>query len=300
VLNRYGIPEHKCVLYSNSFDIVKEVEYVANNYQMKQIKVKLIMVFEQAAKEQLKYLLRTDQNYTETLVNKEYNKAYLNLNRRWRLHRPVLVAMLAAKGLLDDGHISLAPADDDKCWDTPSLWDSIETVIGRYPVIDNILTPNKTFIKNLPFMYLDTTDLKTNRAEITDTKLNKFYTDTYFSVISETNYFKDFKGFETGRFLSEKTFKAIAYRHPFIVVSVPKILVSMRSIGYKTFSPYIDESYDLIDNDGDRLAAIADEIARLSNLEGTELTHFLNGAREITNYNYNVFIKKQKYIHRLN
>ena len=50
---------------------------------------------------------------------------------------------------------------------------------------------------------------------------------------------------------------------PFILYAMPGSLKVLREQGYKTFSPYINETYDLIENDEDRSVAIANEIERL-------------------------------------
>jgi hypothetical protein len=44
---------------------------------------------------------------------------------------------------------------------------------------------------------------------------------------------------------------------------MPGSLKVLREQGYKTFSPFINETYDLIENDEERSVAIADEITRL-------------------------------------
>ena len=44
----------------------------------------------------------------KTLQNK-HDKAFLNLNRRWRAHRPMFVALLKANKLLDKGLVSFGP-----------------------------------------------------------------------------------------------------------------------------------------------------------------------------------------------
>jgi hypothetical protein len=50
-------------------------------------------------------------------------------------------------------------------------------------------------------------------------------------------------------------------------------LRSLRDRGYKTFSPFIDESYDEIENDKLRLQAVAEEVNRLSKSDLVEFTH---------------------------
>jgi len=119
--------------------------------------------------------------------------------------------------------------------------------------------------------------------------------NTYFSVVNETNFYTTGKRFfnQTGRLLSEKTFKPIACKHPFIIVSVPNFLDKVRELGYKTFSPYINEFYDTIIDDNERLHAIILEIERLCNLNDAQLQDFLNGVREIVEYNQTVLLNKK-------
>jgi hypothetical protein len=47
---------------------------------------------------------------------------------------------------------------------------------------------------------------------------------------------------------------------------MPGALRVLRETGYKTFSPWINEAYDLIENDEDRAVAIANEIERLCSM----------------------------------
>jgi hypothetical protein len=67
---------------------------------------------------------------TDTLVDKPYEKKFLNFNRRWRPHRPALVALLYATGILDKGYVSLAASDWSLDWNNGYL-----SVISKY--IDN-------------------------------------------------------------------------------------------------------------------------------------------------------------------
>ena len=286
-----GIPEDKIILLSESADIYPEVVRVAAEHNKKEIKSVWSRVFESSMQQAKKNMLLTSE--AETLVDKPYKKKFLNFNRRWRPHRPALVALLYATEILDKGYVSLAASDWSLDWNVvyPSL-------IGKYidnTEIFNLLESHKEGILNLPPLYLDTTDLVTNRAEL-DNSTDYLYTETYFSVVSETNYYDH----QPGRFITEKTFKCIAQKHPFILVTRPNSLDALRSIGYKTFSPWIDESYDLELDDNRRLLLVLKEITRLSNLSTIELTEFLNAAREICLYNYNTFINKSVFITNLN
>jgi hypothetical protein len=134
--------------------------------------------------------------------------------------------------------------------------------------------------------------------------ISKFYADSYFSVVSETNCFA--KGImqgditPPGRLLSEKTFKTIAVKHPFIIVAKAKTLELLREIGYRTFSPWIDESYDNELNESTRMLMIVKEIKRLCELSPNQLTDFLNNVREICEYNHQILLSKNKWTTQLN
>jgi hypothetical protein len=61
----------------------------------------------------------------------------------------------------------------------------------------------------------------------------------------------------------------------------PYCLRVLREQGYKTFSPYIDESYDTIENDDLRFEAIVKEIKRLNNFTGGDWEVWQTGIKEI-------------------
>jgi hypothetical protein len=152
-------------------------------------------------------------------------------------------------------------------------------------------------IKSMPPLYLDTNKLYINRAELT-TPTFRYYRDSYFSVVSETTfYYRD--GSQNSRFITEKTFKAIIMSHPFVIVSIPKSLEVLKELGYKTFSPWIDESYDQEMDDNKRMMMIVNEIERLCNLSQEDLEKFLVAMKEVCSYNHNVLRNKKTFIYKL-
>jgi len=229
-----------------------------------------------------------------TLEVKDYKKKFINFNRRWRLHRPLLVTLLQDRNLLDSGYVSLGTSDfPQDSWD--SRWNELLRYYSDSPTVLEILKRNDS-IKQLPPMYLDTEDLVTNRADQT-TSTYRYYENSYFSVVNETTFHTKM-GYDGVPFLSEKIFKCIAMKHPFIMVTVPNSLKYLKQLGYKTFDGLIDESYDLETDDSKRILKILDEIDRLCSLEGQSLNNFLIDAREISNYNYNVLKNKKEFIRK--
>ena len=120
-------------------------------------------------------------------------------------------------------------------------------------------------------------------------RIPKYYNNTYFSVVTETNYYTTGQ-FVPTRAITEKTFKPIAFRHAFIIMGPPGMLLLLHQLGFKTFSPYINESYDDEKDDIIRMLLVINEIDRLCKLEGDELTEFLTLTSEICDFNYNILM----------
>ena len=60
---------------------------------------------------------------------------------------------------------------------------------------------------------------------------SQMYKETFFSLVSETLFGED----KESLFITEKTFKPIAYRHPFMIVGSMGTLRHLRYLGYETF-----------------------------------------------------------------
>ena len=108
------------------------------------------------------------------------------------------------------------------------------------------------------------------------------YKDSMFTVVGES-YFTENQNIG---YISEKVFKPIAHHHPFIMIGVPGLLEYLNDLGFKTFQPYINESYDLEYNYQKRFFMILDEIKRLCNLSETKKIEWMKGVLPIVNHNY--------------
>lgn len=83
-----------------------------------------------------------------------------------------------------------------------------------------------------------------------------------------------------------------------MLCATPHTLKYLRGLGYKTYSPVIDESYDSIDDNWLRLVAILKEVNRLCKLEGEALEDYLKFCREIAEHNFNVLLHKREFIYK--
>ena len=283
-----NFPPMQIRLLSESATIDQEIRKVAARYNTDTIHADWLRIFEYNVS---KNVYRPDYTKLNTLTLKNYDKKFLNLNRRWRKHRPMFVGLLELNNLLDKGHVSFAANVDGQNWD--GVWGFLDQSDNLNKTeLYRILTENKERLENIPDMYLDTPKLNVNQVHV-GTGLDHFYEDSYFSIVNETNYFKELG---EGIFLSEKIFKPVLKLHPFILASRPNSLVKFRELGYKSFSPYIDETYDTEEDDSKRLLMIIEETKRLVNLSGTELETFLIECKKICEHNHALLISTSDYI----
>lgn len=92
----------------------------------------------------------------------------------------------------------------------------------------------------------------------------KPYNDYFIEIVVETDCVST-------TWITEKTVKNLYIGKPFLMMCGAGSLAHLRSVGFKTFSPWIDESYDTIQNNYLRFEAIKKEIDRLAALSIEEL-----------------------------
>jgi hypothetical protein len=102
------------------------------------------------------------------------------------------------------------------------------------------------------------------------------YIDTYFSLVTETVFDYPYS------LRSEKIYKPIAMGHPFVAVANCGFYRDLHNSGFQTFGNLIDESFDMIDNNQDRLDKIAQVVQDLC---ASDLAEFLVASRAVTKYN---------------
>ena len=99
--------------------------------------------------------------------------------------------------------------------------------------------------------------------------------------------------FNGSRFITEKFFKAVIFKQPFIILGTAGCLEEIRQfMGYRTFAPYINEGYDGNDDTKQRIEMIAEEIERLTTLkkDPEKWREWNEGIRHIVAFNYNNYV----------
>ena len=230
------------------------------------------------------------------------DKKLLCFNRMPRWQRARMVGFLFEHDLVKDSYVSFQVNKNAEQFITREDWlieDNLKVTeeFRQEPYISNIYK----YWEQLPLV-LNRTVERDNPVDINDDDL-KYFDNSYFSVVNETNFYHCLDG-TGGRpiscvhtdsvFISEKVYKPIAHRHPFIVAGINGTLKYLREVGYRTFHPIINEDYDLIVDDEERLKAIEKEVLRLATLDDDTWLQLQEQLKPIIDHNYNHILKIKK------
>lgn len=198
--------------------------------------------------------------HVEEIYQKEQKPyQFLCLNGRGRRHRSELIRKLRIKSLL-----------------TNSLWTNLDGANG--PV--QTLPPEYEVQRYRP--YRDSVTERYVKFELFNNEWGEIYlepapyVDTYFSLVTETVFEIPYS------FRTEKIWKPIAMGHPWIAVASRGFYRDMRNLGFQTYSHVVDESFDLIDNNQERLDRI---VAVVRDLCSQDLPAFLKECYNTSKYN---------------
>jgi hypothetical protein len=118
--------------------------------------------------------------------------------------------------------------------------------------------------------------------------MKDWYGDTYINLVTETFFGKNV-------FLSEKIFKPLSNLQPFIVLGDYLTLTELKRLGFKTFEPFIDESYDLEIDPKVRISKIEKEIEKLKNKSIEEIHNWYYSIKDILLHNQKHMYSFEKY-----
>ncbi len=111
------------------------------------------------------------------------------------------------------------------------------------------------------------------------------YNDTKFSLLSESSVNNN------EVFITERLWKSIIAEHPFVVHGNYLYLQKVRELGFKTYSSYFDESYDLELDPSQRIQKIVSTCDQLLKINWKDLYLQTLGLRK---HNKELFFNKEK------
>ena len=89
--------------------------------------------------------------------------------------------------------------------------------------------------------------------------------------------------------IHNRVVKLASMYHPFIIFGPPNVLHFLRGVGFKTFDKWVDESYDEIEDDKQRLFQVSEEILKIGKMSINDLHEMYVDMREVLEYNFNYY-----------
>jgi hypothetical protein len=238
---------------------------------------------------------KSEEDYFESCQLKDRKYKYICLNRRPREHRWYMLGMLNGLGLYNQGvwsFISDVSGDTDlyildqlnnsntyvDFSNHSDLKKTITSGISNLASSLPINLPNDVGVRDN-----DTSGGRVSPMWTQDMILNA-HRDSYFSVVTES-FFSE-RNMLNQNLITEKSLKPMTAFMPFVMISTPGTLARLRSQGYMTFEPWIDESYDLEQNPAERLRLVSIEITRLCNMTNEQLDNMIEEMRPVLYWNF--------------
>ena len=194
----------------------------------------------------------------QTEWNTSANKFLFLTGKPSRYNRIVLLYKLFKAGLLKDCEWTFFKPLTDDAWCRNALALSEEDYDTFVHQCER--TIDEKYSQGRAYTYVNGKQALEQQIFESDLSKNFMYIDpsvfqnTCFSIISEGVYDD---GNVYSKFLSEKTYRTIINKHPFIFAANPEMFVYLKAQGYKTFEQYMTiRDYALIENVNDRLDAI--------------------------------------------
>ena len=211
-------------------------------------------------------------------------KKYITFNRitgNSRVYRSFLIAKLAERNLLNEGYVSYS----DVCPVHGSYEHNILSTVKEYNLSTEYILKTKHILDSIKFpLRIDSVGDIPNGSQ-TIGPISALM-ESFLHVVTETCFW------DQRTHLTEKIFKPIVARQPFVLVGCAGNLKYLQSYGFKTFDRWWDESYDEIQDPILRLEKIVDIINEICSMNFEELQNTLQGMKHILDHNYELFYSR--------
>jgi hypothetical protein len=229
--------------------------------------------------------------YKDIIQNKDVkytigkkSKTFLMFNRRWgsQAQRVLMLAYLYKNNLLEHFNISFSKLEIDN---GGTYTNHARQFFNRLSSENIITEEDLAGIESRLPLILDTPNHKLNLMfdEFESTK--KFYEDSFVNIIAETNFFTNIVH------LTEKSYKPIVYKQPFIMLGAAGSLQAMQKQGFKTFGDLWDESYDQEVDDTKRFFKVLKLIKEIASWSDERKLEVSTTIESIVDFNYRILQK---------
>jgi hypothetical protein len=217
--------------------------------------------------------------YKDASINKTINKhfgSFIGKGNAPRLHINAYLHKHYLKKTIQLYRFNLA---DDYYRDNMGL----EELLKKYNVGDVVM--ESKFIAECPILLENTYSMKYNETgAYTDNTLNSYYDNIFVDVVQESYY--------TGNtfFPSEKLWRPILLKTPFIVQGPQWYLTNLKKLGFKTFNKWWDEGYSE-DPTAHSLTEIKTVLDVIASKDVGSLKTMYSDMDSVLTHNYNVLME---------
>ena len=216
--------------------------------------------------------------------DRKLKKKYITFNRltsNKRVYRSLFISELIKRDILKQGYVSY----NDVCPDNNKDYvENLNFAKHQGLITQEVVTEAINNIQQAPVPlridYKNEVSIPNHSFALGAVKESQ---ESFIYVVTETCYW------EQKCHLTEKIFKPIVSKMPFILVGPAHNLAYLRSYGFETFGRWIDESYDDIEDPVLRMQAIGQVLEDLASKNLSELELILKRMEDVLEYNYNLF-----------
>lgn len=226
-------------------------------------------------------------------ADRKIKKKYITFNRLTggaRVYRSIFVGELAAHKLLDDGHVSYSEICEQYGNFEPNLMLAKKTYNLDDVYINGIIAKLHEIggVENRYPLRID------NKGDFSPIANGSFaigaipqMMESFLHVVTETCFW------ETKEHLTEKIFKPIVAKQPFVLLGCAHNLAYLKSYGFKTFDSWWSERYDTLEDPLVRIKAVVRIIEKICSMSNEELEAMLKDMQEVLDHNYNLFFSRE-------
>ena len=231
-------------------------------------------------------ILSVDDFLKTKSVNRD--KHFLSYNRSPHTHRCATIVDIFENKLHEKSILSF-PSELEGVQGNKF---SIQNEVDKFYTQDNYKSELINDLHNhLPFI-ADVKNIFTEDNVWDSVVIESSFFNTYFSLVVGT-MFEDYEEENPYTiFMSEKIYKALTSFHPTIYMGNMGSLKKLKEMGFKTFHPFIDESYDKEPNRVKRFEMIMKEVNKLCNMKLSELHDLYWSMSDVLIHNHNVYYNK--------